>query len=154
VSESSYLDTVREICEHDTRYDPQAYFFVREALDFTVKKLKKPSRGAGRHVSGQELLGGIKKYALREFGPMSNTVLNTWGIGKTEDFGEIVFNLVAAGELGKTEEDSRADFSGGYDFYEAFVKPFLPPRTKKGRPSSKSQRPMSRPRPPKSSGDD
>jgi len=29
--------------------------------------------------------------------------------------------------LGKTSEDSREDFKGGYDFAEAFRKPFLPP---------------------------
>jgi len=33
----------------------------------------------------------------------------------------------AHGLLAKTEQDSRADFGDGYDFHEAFRKPFLPP---------------------------
>ena len=28
--------------------------------------------------------------------------------------------------LKKTDKDTRADFENGYDFYEAFQKPFLP----------------------------
>jgi uncharacterized repeat protein (TIGR04138 family) len=43
-----------------------------------------------------------------------------------EDFGEIVFNMVESGMLAKTEKDSREDFRGGYDFYEALRRPFNP----------------------------
>jgi uncharacterized repeat protein (TIGR04138 family) len=35
---------------------------------------------------------------------------------------EIVFNMVDHGLLSKTEQDSRDDFKGGYDFYEAFCR--------------------------------
>jgi len=125
--EHDFDEAVRTICGRDPRYDRQAYFFVREALDFTVKMLKKPESGQARHVTGQELLEGIRRYALQEFGPMAITVLRGWGIRRTEDIGEIVFNLVDAGRLGKTKDDSREDFAGGYDFEEAFVRPFLPP---------------------------
>ena len=107
----------------DPRYSLEAYGFIREGLDFTVRRLDKP-----RHVSGQELLEGIRDYALSEFGPMTQTVLNEWGIRSTEDVGEIVFNMVENGLLGKTEEDNRMDFSGGYSFDEAFRKPFRPSR--------------------------
>jgi uncharacterized repeat protein (TIGR04138 family) len=86
-----------------------------------VRCLEKP-----RHVSGQELLAGIREFALAEFGPMAKTVLNSWGITRTEDFGEIVFNMVEIGLLGRTDKDSREDFANGYDFEEAFRKPFLP----------------------------
>lgn len=34
--------------------------------------------------------------------------------------------MVEAGLLAKTDEDSRSDFEGAYDFEEAFRKPFLP----------------------------
>lgn len=57
---------------------------------------------------------------------MSLTVLKTWGITKTEDFGEIVFNLVESGQLGKTDRDRKEDFANGYDFQSAFAKPFQP----------------------------
>ena len=109
------------ILARDPRYTAEAYAFVRGGLDFTVRRLKKAS-----HVSGQELLEGIREFAIEEFGPMTKTVLNGWGISCTEDIGEIVFNMVETGLLGKTEEDSRADFANGYDFDEAFRKPFRP----------------------------
>ena len=114
-------EIMQEILRRDPRYSEAAYAFVRAGLDFTVRRLKKP-----RHVSGQELLEGLRELALAEFGPMTQTTLAEWGITCTEDFGEIVFNMVETGLLGKTEEDSRADFARGYDFDKAFRKPFQP----------------------------
>jgi uncharacterized repeat protein (TIGR04138 family) len=124
----SYQETVFEICKKDPRYHPDAYFFLVEALDVTVKDIRKNQPDHGRHVSGKELLDGIKEYALDEFGPLTFTVFSEWGIHTTLDFGEIVFNLVEAGRLGKTENDSREDFKNGYTFEEAFLQPFEPQR--------------------------
>ena len=124
--EKALIDTLRYlVVEHDPRYDVEAYLFVREALDYTVKELKKPESGEDRHVSGQELSEGIRRYALSQFGPMALTVLNSWGVKRTDDFGEIVFNLIEVGELGMREEDRREDFSSVYDFDIAFKVPFL-----------------------------
>ena len=109
------------ILKKDGRYTVEAYVFVREGLDHTVRKLEKP-----RHVSGQELLAGMREYALQEFGPVTKRVLSEWGINECVDFGNIVFNLVNEGLLGKTEEDSIEDFMEGYDFHEAFILPFRP----------------------------
>jgi len=109
------LETVEKIVERDGRYKAEAYSFVLEALSYTVKELKAP-----RHVSGGELLKGIKQYAKTQFGPMVCTVFEHWGIKSTEDFGHIVFRLVDAKLLGKTEEDSIEDFKDGYDFKEVF----------------------------------
>ena len=122
----SFQETVFDICKKDARYHPDAYFFLVEALDVTVKDIRKNQPEHGRHVSGKELLGGIKEYALDEFGPLTHTVFAEWGIHTTLDFGEIVFNLVEAGRLGKTETDSRDDFKNAYDFDEAFRLPFEP----------------------------
>jgi uncharacterized repeat protein (TIGR04138 family) len=121
-------ELVDRIVRQDPRYDRDAYTFVREGLDYTLKMLQKRggARPAHRHVSGQELLEGLRQYALEQFGPMAKTVLEHWGVHKCEDFGEIVFNMVDHGILGKTPEDSRADFQGGYDFTDAFVRPFQP----------------------------
>ncbi len=126
----SFTEAIEEIVRQDPRFDRDAYLFVREGLDFTVKMLKKNPHGPAqhRHVSGQELLDGLRRYALEQFGPMSKTVLEHWGIKQCEDFGEIVFNMVEKGILGKTEQDRREDFKGGYDFEEAFVRPFQPER--------------------------
>jgi uncharacterized repeat protein (TIGR04138 family) len=131
--EVSFEETLDVIRAKDPRYAKDAYLFVREALDYTQKMIGKNNRGRIRHVTGQELLGGVRDYALAQFGPMVMTVFDEWGIHCCEDFGEIVFNMVEISLLAKTEKDSRADFQGGYDFHEAFRKPFLP--------SSKQQAP-------------
>ena len=73
-----------------------------------------------RHVNGQELLDGIRQYSQEQFGPMTRTVFNHWGVNTTEDFGHIVFNLVNAKLLGKTDQDSLDDFKNVYDFKETF----------------------------------
>ncbi len=106
---------VCSIVAHDRRYTFDAYQFVLEALNYTYRMVKKR-----RHVAGQELLEGVRRYALERYGPMARTVLEHWGIRSCEDIGEIVFNLVDNGLLNKTEKDSRDDFKGGYDFKEAF----------------------------------
>lgn len=116
-------DILAPILERDARYKAEAYLFVREGLDHTVRKLKEP-----RHVSGQELLEGMREYALKEYGPVTRRVLSEWGINECIDVGHIVFNLVDEGLLGKTDEDSIEDFMHGYDFHEAFVQPFRPDR--------------------------
>lgn len=114
------------IVAQDGRYHRDAYLFLREALDHTQRVIRKANREKLRHVSGQELLGGIRAYALQQYGPMALAVLHEWGVRSCQDFGEIVFTLVERNVLSKTEEDSRADFKGGYDFEEAFRKPYLP----------------------------
>ncbi|MBL7017078.1 MAG: hypothetical protein ISR84_05925 [Kiritimatiellales bacterium] len=117
-------DLLQAILHQDSRYTEEAYIFVRAGLDFTVRRLNAP-----RHVSGGELLDGIREYALEEFGPMTKTLLAGWGITCTEDIGEIVFNMVESGLLGKTDKDSREDFAKGYDFDQAFCRPFQPAAT-------------------------
>ncbi len=124
--EDNFDQAVELIRNKDPRFLSDAYAFVREALDHTQKTIGKDNRGCIRHVTGQELLDGIRDYALREFGPMAVTVFEEWGIHSCQDFGDIVFNMVDIGLLAKTDKDSRADFSDGYEFFEAFRKPFLP----------------------------
>jgi len=120
------IETV--IIPRDPRYQREAYHFVRDALDYTQKIISKANKGVPRHITGQELLAGFRSLALDQFGPMALTLLTEWGVGRCEDVGELVFNLVESGWFSKTEQDSRADFAGGYDFEEAFRKPFLPSR--------------------------
>jgi uncharacterized repeat protein (TIGR04138 family) len=126
MQEVSFEEALAEIQAKDPRYQRDAYLFVREALDYTQKTIGKDTRGRIRHITGQELLGGIRDFALQQFGPMARALLEEWGVRCCQDFGEIVFNMIEVGWLAKTEKDSRADFEGGYDFDEAFRKPFLP----------------------------
>jgi uncharacterized repeat protein (TIGR04138 family) len=121
-----FAEALDSIVASDPRYQRDAYAFLRDALDFTTKQQKKVKGVSVRHVTGPELLDGVRQYALKEFGPLVMTVFDSWGIHSCEDIGNMVFNLIGAGVFGKTEEDSIEDFKNVYDFGEAFVKPFAP----------------------------
>ena len=118
---------IRErILARDTRYALAAYFFLYEALAFTQKKLKRDDPNMDidqRHVRGQELIEGIRDYATELFGPLAPTVFRNWGLTATQDFGDIVFNLVENDLLNKTDADRREDFANGFDFDTAFDGP-------------------------------
>ena len=104
-------NSLDDILKKDSRYQRESYDFVFEALDFTIKQI-----GEKRHVTGVELLEGIRKYAIRQFGPLVKVVFSKWGVHRTGDFGEIVFNLVGAGLMGKTDKDSKDDFNEVFKF--------------------------------------
>lgn len=125
-NDASFQTAVDRICVQDSRYTRDAYYFVVEGLDYTVKELGRQNAGHGRHVSGSELAYGLHDYALREFGALAFAILGAWGVHTTHDFGQVVFNLVKAGRLGKTEQDKASDFDGIYDFQTEFLTPFLP----------------------------
>jgi uncharacterized repeat protein (TIGR04138 family) len=124
---------ILDVAEKHGRYRPAAYHFTLQAVHYTVDRARQ-GEGGHRHVTGPEVLDGIRTLARVRFGPMAKTVFDQWGVKRTEDFGEIVFQLVEAGILGKTEEDRLSDFSRGYDFEQAFVRDydwldgFAPPR--------------------------
>ncbi len=106
------------IAKQDPRYALEAYFFVFKALAFSVNTQKKGKEGT--HVTGKELLLGIREMGRRDFGYLAKLVFNRWGVKDTSDFGNIVFNLVNNGLMGATSEDRLEDFEGGFDFTEAF----------------------------------
>lgn len=121
-----FAEALDSIVRSDPRYQRDAYVFLRDALDFTTKQQKKTKGTSIRHVTGPELLEGLRQYALKEFGPLVMTVFDSWGIHSSEDIGNMVFNLIGAGIFGKTEDDSIEDFRNVYHFEEVFVKPFAP----------------------------
>ena|SRR6185312_9891460 len=132
MQDPDFNEIVSLICKEDARFDRKAYDFVRLGLDHTVKEFKKKDvakAARSRHVTGQELLEGLRIYALDQYGPLTKTVLNAWGVKRCSDFGDIVFNLIEYNVFSKTESDRREDFTGVYTFDEAFVKPFLPAKT-------------------------
>jgi uncharacterized repeat protein (TIGR04138 family) len=122
-----------EVARRDGRYAYEAYEFMFQALHHSQKMLgreppedsrSQPTAESKYHVSGPELLAGVRDLALREFGLMARTVLHLWGIRSTADFGEIVFNLIEAGLMSKTSQDRREDFHNVYDLDEALVQGF------------------------------
>src|SRR5262245_50821907 len=121
--------TVSDIVRRDSRYAYDAYEFLYRALRFTQDQLGIPPQPSGkeeaqRHVSGRQLLDGIRELAAREFGRMARVVLKNWGINQTEDFGNMVFNLVEAGLLYRRPEDTLDDFRNAYDLDEALVRDY------------------------------
>lgn len=97
------------------RYQEAAYVFVLSALNYVLERLVEP-----RHISGREMAEGVRDLALERFGPMARTVLEHWGIERTDDVGEIVFALVEMGVLIKQDEDTRDDFIDVFSFDDAF----------------------------------
>ena len=134
--QKAFLDLLRQ----DRRYKAEAYQLVWEALNFAQDEMKlgrphlsEPAGSAGesaksakpeRHVTGQELCQAIRQYALRQYGLMAKTVLNSWGVYRTGDFGEIVFNLIRIGHMRKTKDDRREDFDNVYEFDAALEQEF------------------------------
>lgn len=134
-------DPFTQLLRRDRRYRPDAYFFVWEALNFAQQELNlgaeavsepaqdddpadEEAKQPQRHVSGQDLCEAIRRYALRQYGYMAKTVLNNWGICRTGDFGEIVYNLIRIGRMRKTKDDRREDFDDVYNFDAAFEQQF------------------------------
>ncbi len=120
-----------ELLAADKRYKREAYAFVFEALRYahdnlgfgtaTPSEAVESSSAEGstegqRHLTGRELCEAIRRLALEQFGYMAMTVLHSWGVHRTGDFGNIVFNLIDIGEMSKTKHDRREDFDDVYDF--------------------------------------
>lgn len=115
-------DTIQAVRKRDRRFSRNAYYFVLDALDFTMSHLGREAKtGEDRHVGGRELLIGIKEYAADQFGPMAELVFDRWGVRAPADFGEIVFNLIDAELLSRRPSDSRLDFVDGVDFHQVFA---------------------------------
>lgn len=113
------------------KYHPNAYRFIFPALKYSQERFRQPEIFGGEpvdsetHISGQELVHGIRLYASDQFGLLARTVFNSWGIHTTEDFGRIVFELIDRGEMKKTEQDSIHDFCDLYDFEEVFDEQYI-----------------------------
>jgi uncharacterized repeat protein (TIGR04138 family) len=128
------------LLKRDRRYKLDAYAFVQESLGYAHTALgmgheqaaavesaepeRDPEHEPERHLTGQELCEAIRRYALEEYGYMAKSVLASWGVHKTRDFGNIVFNLIEVEHMKKTEQDRIEDFDDVYDFDVAFRQDF------------------------------
>ena len=138
-----------QLLQRDRRYKLDAYLFVLESLSYGQESLgmgaeppaedleptSSPAAEGGRsprsrarrrqperHVSGRELCDAARQYALQQYGYLAPTVLGSWGVHRTADFGEIVFNMIEIGQMRKTKRDKREDFHDVYDFNDAFTR--------------------------------
>lgn len=121
-----FEEAVVRIRREGGRYDSDAYIFLRDALDQSVRVKQEKMGEEYPHVAGRELLLAFRDLALDEFGPMAETVLEVWGLTCSEDVGEMVFQLIGMGAFGQSDDDSRDDFKGVFSFDEAFREPFRP----------------------------
>ncbi len=112
---NSFESRLREVAARDGRYAVGAYKFVYEGLDYTLKRI-----GCKRHITGQELACGLRDLALEHFGGMASMVFSIWGLQKTADFGNMVYNLIGAELMSRADTDSREDFNDVYDFRKTF----------------------------------
>jgi uncharacterized repeat protein (TIGR04138 family) len=123
-------DRVRKLAQKDGRFSPEAFGFLFESLEVAIREAgKEGAEGADRHVTGQEVLTGMREHALRTFGPLAAEVWRSWGVREALDWGRIVFLLVDASLLNRQETDSLEDFRHGFDFDEVFVRRYSPSLT-------------------------
>jgi uncharacterized repeat protein (TIGR04138 family) len=127
---TSFIKNLMPVVRRDPRYAYEAYEFVFKALEYTHKMLGHPPdensdpNDTRYHVSVRQWVEGICDFARQEFGLMARVVFRMWGIHSTDDFGEIVFNLIDAGLMSRTPEESRADFHALFELDEALEQGF------------------------------
>lgn len=110
-----------------TKYPLDAFAFLQRGLGFTVEQIhgeasEVDDESVSRHITGRQLCFGLRDYAIDQYGLMARAVLRHWRINGTEDFGRIVFAMVDAGLMHKTDEDCLDDFVDVFDFADAFTK--------------------------------
>ncbi len=146
MTDEQFEQAVEQILRRDARFDPLAYYFLKESLDFTVKRLTGSGRNRFRHVTGGELLAGFRDHALEQFGPMASTLMQEWGVRESGHVGEMVFHLIDEQVFGKQDSDRKEDFSNAFNLNEELTTPFLPtvrtnrPRTTERRSSQRKAR--------------
>lgn len=128
----NFEESVAAILRRDARYDGQAYFFLKESLDYTLKRFLDANGGQMRHVSGKELLEGFRDHALEQYGPMAATLMDEWGVKECRDVGNMVFLMIEEQVFGKQESDKPEDFDKVFDFRRALREPFMPSGSKAG----------------------
>ena len=122
----SVQDWMRDIARKDGgRYAPEAFHFLVDSLNSAIRLAgKERAEGTDRHVTGRQLLEGLRFRALELFGPLAAQVWRSWGVHSTLDWGEMVFRMVEEEKFSRNEEDTIDDFRDGFDFDEAFVESY------------------------------
>jgi len=124
--ELSPQQLIQDLCRRDQRYPFEAYEFVFSALGYVQQEMKKQGqvKEGAQHVSGQQLATGCRDFAVQEFGMMAGTVLKSWNIHQTDDFGEIVYNLIESQLMTRTDTDSKEDFRQVFDLHKTVSQGF------------------------------
>ncbi len=118
--DAELIERVEKAIRHDGRYPPEAFEFLHQGLERAVRAKRTDYEDTSRHVSGQELCEALRLEAINRWGALAGTVLRSWNVRGTRDFGEMVYLMVRLGLMGKQESDSIDDFDDVYDFRDAF----------------------------------
>ncbi len=127
---NSPLQAMRKLLKDDPRYKIEAYQFIRESLQYAHEHMDviapqdSDDSEAARHVTGQQLCEACRRYAIEQYGYLSKMVLANWGLHKTSDFGDLVYNLIRIEQMRKSDTDRREDFDDVYSFDTAFEPEF------------------------------
>ena len=113
--------TVEQLAAETGLYAIDAFVFVQQCLGVVSDRAHgKKAKSGNRHVTGQQLACGMRDLSIERWGLLAGVVLNRWGIYSTLDFGRIVYAMIDAGFMAKTQDDSLEDFRNVYDFRAAF----------------------------------
>ncbi|BDS07952.1 hypothetical protein NT6N_29920 [Oceaniferula spumae] len=123
---TQFMDAVKSVISNGSKFDIGAYYFLKDALDFTVKRAMENNDGEHRHVTASELLYGFRDLALQEFGPMASTMMSEWGLETCSDIGNMVFQLIEEGAFGKQDSDTPEDFIDIFPLHETLAAPYRP----------------------------
>ena len=118
----SFAEAVEAIMQRHTEYAPDAYEFMRMALDYTVELQSGEKKG--KHLDARELYLGACAYALEQYGTMAREVLGFWGVNSSSDMGDLVYNLIEVGVFAKQEGDTREQFDHLPDMEQVLLMPF------------------------------
>jgi len=110
-----------DLLSRESKYPRHAYYLVQQATNLARDGRLAPD-GSLHHVSARELLEALRDHAVRKWGNDARDFLAAIGIKTSDDVGEIVYNLVAIGGMRTSEKDSRAEFTGTFDFEQEFPK--------------------------------
>ncbi len=120
-------EALRKLALSDGRYSPEAFRFLYESLEHALRLSgREHAEGTDRHVSGREVLVGMRACATQQFGPLAAHVWRSWGVRESLDWGRIVFLLVDNGMLKRQEGDTIEDFSENFDFDQVFEHSYRP----------------------------
>jgi len=117
-----------ELARQEPRYSYEAYQFICDAVNFTQDRLGRliedDDPEIDQHVSGGELVRGACCLAVQEYGLMAPIVFKLWGIRSTDDFGDMVFRLIGAERLSRSDRDDPDDFRDLFDLEKALAEEF------------------------------
>lgn len=102
------MDNEKIMCELAAKspgYTPEAFQFVAETVTWMAEKMD-----THRHLTAAELVGGVGDMAAEHYGALAKEVLNSFGVRRANDVGDIVYMLIDTGILCASPDDRREDF--------------------------------------------